>query len=49
MTIVNVESCETEDGTAEAGGDASLSQWVFWTICELMRFDGFRWAQMSSY
>ena len=41
MTIVNVGSCETEDGTAEAGGDASLSRWVFWTICELMRFDGF--------
>ena len=33
--IVNVVSCEIEDGTAEAS-DASLSQWVFWTICELM-------------
>ena len=42
MTIVNVGPGETEDGTAEAGGVASLSRWVFWTICELMRFDSFR-------
>ena len=39
--IVNVVSCETEDGTAEAGSDAFLSRWVFWTICELRRFDSF--------
>ena len=26
--IVNVVSCETEDGTAEAGSDAFLSRWV---------------------
>ena len=40
VMIVNDVSCETEDGTAEAS-DASLSRWVFWTICELMRFDSF--------
>ena len=38
--IVDVVSCETEDGTAEAS-DASLSRWVFWTMCERLRFDSF--------